>query len=76
MYWVEFTQEEIMIFKVFLLGPMCQSSGSPFMVMCSMVFADLKLVGLLAIVELGQASLLALWLGPPVHAVESFPPPM
>jgi hypothetical protein len=41
-----------------------------------MVFADLKSVGLLAMVELGRASLLDPLLGPPVHAVLSFPPPM
>jgi hypothetical protein len=29
-----------------------------------------------AMVELGHASLLATWLGPPVQAVESLPPPI
>ena len=40
-----------------------------------MVFADLKSVGLLAIVELGLASFLVARLDPPVHAEELFPPP-
>ena len=40
-----------------------------------MVLADLKSTGLLAMVELGLASLLDTWLGPPVQAVESLPPP-
>lgn len=38
--------------------------------------ADLKSVGRLAMVEAGLASLLSSWLGPPVHAVDSFPPPI
>jgi hypothetical protein len=44
--------------------------------MCSIVLADLKLVGLLAMVELGRASLFPTWLDPPVHAEESLPPPI
>jgi hypothetical protein len=64
------------ILDVFSAGPMWQSSGSPFVAMCSMVLADLKSVGLLAMVELGLVNLLATMFGPPVHAVESLPPPM
>jgi hypothetical protein len=43
--------------------------------MCLMVLVDLKLVSLLAMMELGQPNLLPTWLDPLVHAVESFPPP-
>jgi hypothetical protein len=35
---------------------MCRSSGSPFVVMGSIILADLKSVGLLAMVELGRPS--------------------
>jgi hypothetical protein len=43
---------------------------------CSIVLADLKLVGYLAMVELGLPSLLATLFGPLVQAVESLPPLM
>jgi hypothetical protein len=73
---MEFTQEVSVIFDDFSSGPMCRSSGRPFVAMCSIVLADLKSVGLLAMVELGRASLFPTMLDPPVHAVESFPPPI
>ena len=44
--------------------------------MCSIVSADLKSVGRLAIVELGLPSFLATSFGPLVQAVESLPPPI
>ncbi len=65
-----------MFLEVFSSGPMWRLSGRPFVAICSIVLADLKLVGRLAIVELGLPSFLATWFGPPVQAVESLPPPI
>ena len=65
-----------MIFDVFSSGPMCRSSGRPFVAMCSIVLADLKSVGLLAMVEVGLVTLLATRFGPPVQAVALLPPPI
>ena len=46
------------------------------MAMCSMVFANLKYVSCLAIVELGQPSLLIVWFVPSVQAKGSFNTPI
>ena len=57
------------------MGPMCWLSVSTFVAICSIEFADLKLVGQRAIVELGQFRQFAGQFGPPIHYVSPCPPP-